>query len=136
MRHSIYQITIMPRNAETNIQNSIIISIGQRADVLCWRNQTGAFRSMDNPQRVVHVGDKGSPDILSVVAVTITPEMVGKTVGVAVGIEVKTATGKQSEQQQKWQKAFEKRGGIYQVCRTPAEAIALMDTLSQAICNR
>lgn len=126
----------MPRNPETNIQNAIIIKIGERADTMVWRNHTGAFRAMDNPQRIVQVGLVGSPDILSVVAVTITPEMVGKTVGVAVGIEVKTATGRQSEQQKKWQKAFEKKGGVYLLARSPEQAQEAVQGLSAIICNR
>lgn len=126
----------MSRNAETNIQNSIIIAIGGRADAMAWRNQSGCFRAMDNPDRIIQVGQLGSPDVLSVVAVTITPEMVGQTIGVAVGIEVKTDKGKQSEQQKKWQRAFEKKGGIYLLARSQEQAESAVQGLSSIICNR
>ena len=47
----------MTRNAETNIQNAVLLAIGSRADCMAWRNQTGGFRAMDNPQRIIRVGD-------------------------------------------------------------------------------
>lgn len=103
---------------------------------MAWRNQSGCFRAMDNPNRIIQVGQLGSPDVLSVVAVTITPEMVGKTIGVAVGIEVKTDKGKQSEQQKKWQRAFEKKGGIYLLARTQEQAQESVQGLSAIICNK
>lgn len=126
----------MTRNAETNIQNGILLAVGSRPDCMAWRNQVGGFRAMDDPQRIIRVGVPGSPDILSVVAVTITPDMVGKTVGVAVGIEAKTASGKQREDQAKWQQAFEHRGGIYLLSRSPEQAVEDVNRLSTIICTR
>lgn len=66
-------------------------------------------------------------DSLAVVAVTITPAMVGKTIGVAVAPEFKTASGKQSERQKLWQRAFESRGGVYRLVRNQAEMVALIN---------
>lgn len=126
----------MSKNPETNIQNDILIGVGGRADCLSWRNQTGVFRAMDDPNRIVNVGIKGSSDILTVAAIIITQEMVGKTVGVAVGIEVKTKTGAQSDRQKKWQAAFEKRGGIYLISRSKEEAIKQIDSLPSIIISR
>ena len=48
---------------------------------MVWRNNTGKFRSMNDPQRIVSVGQVGSADIIGVQPVTITPEMVGKVIG-------------------------------------------------------
>lgn len=126
----------MTRNTETNIQSAVLLAVGSRHDCMAWRNQTGGFRAMDNPQRIVKVGTPGAPDILSVVAVKITPDMVGKTVGVAVGIEVKTPTGKQREEQTKWQAAFEKRGGIYLLSRGPEQASEQMNLVPRIISTR
>jgi hypothetical protein len=66
-------------------------------------------------------------DSLAVVEVMITPEMVGQRVGVAVAAEFKTETGRQSEAQRNWQRAFEARGGVYRVIRTPEEMLELVD---------
>lgn len=83
------------------------------AGAMVWRNNTGKFRSMTDPQRIVSVGQVGSADIIGVKPVTITADMVGKVIGQAIAIEVKTPTGKQSQDQKNWQQAFENHGGIY-----------------------
>ena len=83
------------------------------AGAMVWRNNTGKFRSLTDPQRIVAVGQVGSADIIGVQPVTITADMVGKVIGQAIAIEVKTPTGKQSQEQKNWQQAFEQHGGIY-----------------------
>lgn len=98
---------------------------------MIWRQQSGVFRAYDNPQNVVRVGQPGMADSLAVVAVTITPDMVGKTVGVAVAAEYKTDRGRQSEAQVNWQRAFQLRGGIYRVIRSAAEMVGLVDEVQR-----
>ena len=102
------------RNAETNIMNTILLQLSKDG-CMVWRNNTGKFRAMNDPQRIVTVGQVGSADIIGVRPVVITADMVGQTIGQAVAIEVKTATGKQSDAQKLWQQAFEKHGGIYEL---------------------
>lgn len=114
----------MAKNQETNLQNNILLALSQ-AGHLPWRNQVGVFRSYDDPNRIIKIGTPGMADIIDVVPVTITPDMVGKTVGVAVAIEVKTATGTQRKKQEDFQKAFEKRGGIYRIARSVVDAIEI-----------
>ena len=118
----------MAQNRETRtVQNPALLEVGARPDVLVWRQQVGVFRAYDNPDRVVKVGIKGMADSGMIVAVTVTPEMVGKTIGVAVQPEFKVANGKQREHQEDWQRAVEKRGGVYRVVRTPAEMAQLVE---------
>lgn len=113
----------MKTNLETNIQNECLIAVGAKPEVMIWRNQTGVFRAMDNPDRVVKVGQKGAPDTLAVVGCVITQEMVGKMVGLAVAIEFKTPRkgSKTSEAQNLWREAFAGRGGYYDVVRSSEE---------------
>lgn len=111
-------------NAETSIKNTILLALGRRPDVYVQNNPVGTFRAMENPQRIVKVGAPGQSDILAVVALEITPEMVGKTVGVAWFIEAKTATGRQRETQASFQSAVERRGALYSVVRSPEDALA------------
>lgn len=125
----------MARNTETNISNEILLALS-RPDSLAWKQTVGAFRDMHNPQRIVKVGVPGLSDIMCVQAVTITPDMVGKTVGVAVAHEVKTPTGSQRDTQKRWQAAFEKRGGIYLISRSPDQAVSLMADVPAIICAR
>lgn len=108
------------RNEETNIQNKIMLEMSSRG-AMVWRNQTGKFRAMNDPNRIVSVGQIGSSDILACVPTLITLEMVGKTVGLCVAVEVKTETGKQRPDQKKWQSAFERHGGRYILARSVEE---------------
>jgi len=117
----------MSRNRETvEVQIPAMLAVGQRPDVLIWRQQAGLFRAYDNPRRVVRVGIPGASDAMAIVAVTITPDMVGQTLGVAVAPEFKTTDGRQRAAQRDYQRAVEQRGGLYVVCRSP-------DDLTQAI---
>ena len=103
------------RNPETNIMNKIMLAMSQKG-YLCWRNQVGLFKTLDG--RTVNIGIKGSSDLMAVKPTVITPEMVGQTLAVFVAVEVKTATGRQSEPQKKWQKAVEKLGVKYILARS------------------
>ena len=95
--------------------------------MLVWRQQSGLFRAYDNPENIVRIGVPGLADSMAVVAVTITPDMVGKTIGVAVAPEFKTTSGRQSEAQKLWQAAFEKRGGVYRLVRSAADMTELVE---------
>lgn len=119
----------MARNAETNLQNAAFNAVGQHDDVMIWRQQSGVFRSMTDKDRIVRVGVTGMSDSLMVVGVTITPDMIGKRIGVAVGVEFKTETGRQSDAQKRWQAAFEARGGVYRVVRSAAEITKLVENV-------
>jgi len=85
------------------------------------------MRAYDNPDRIIRVGLPGMSDAGMIVAVTITPDMVGKTVGVACQPEFKTAKGAQAVKQKNWQQAVEQRGGVYQLVRSAADMLALVD---------
>ena len=104
------------RNAETNIMNKIMLAMSKKG-FLCWRNQVGIFKTMDG-SRTVNIGVKGSSDLMAIKPTVITPDMVGQTVAVFVAVEVKTATGRQSEAQKKWQAAVEKLGVEYILARS------------------
>lgn len=118
----------MAKNRETRTAaHPALLAVGTRPDVIVWKQPVGLFRALEDPERKVLVGTPGQSDAMAVVAVTITPEMVGKTIGVAVAPEFKTATGKQSERQRLWQAAFESRGGVYRLVRSAADMLALID---------
>lgn len=83
---------------------------------LVWRNQVGLFKTLDG--RTVNIGIKGSSDLMAVKPTVITPEMVGQTLAVFVAVEVKTATGRQSEAQKKWQAMAQSKGIEYVLARS------------------
>ena len=104
-----------------------MLEVGCDPDVLVWRQQVGNFRAMDNPNRIVKIGVPGMSDAMMIVRVKITPEMVGKEIGVAVAPEFKVPrSGRQSDKQKLWQASFERRGGIYRLIRSAAEMLALV----------
>jgi len=112
---------------EKNIQNASLLAIGSDPDVLAMRLQSGVFRSMDDPSRIVKVGTPGVSDSIAIVKVVITPDMVGKTVAVCAAAEFKTLKGKQREAQVKWEQAFNKRGGRYRLIRSPQQMKEFID---------
>lgn len=127
----------MSRNPETNIANEILLELGGvNGGCLAWKQVTGNFRAMDNPERIVSVGTPGLSDIMTVVPVTVTSDMVGKTLGLAVAIEVKTLTGKQRKAQQLWQLAMERRSGIYLIARSAQQAREQVANLVAHICGK
>lgn len=113
-------------NKETIIQNRCFLEVGRDPAVMIWRQHVGAYRML-NRDAIVRVGDPGMSDSMMVVAVTITPEMVGRTVGLAVAAEFKTATGRQSPDQKTWQANFQRRGGVYRLVRSPEEMAKLVE---------
>lgn len=113
-------------NPETIIQNRALLAVGMMPDVLIWRQHVGKYRPVSSPNAIVSIGQPGMADSLGVVAVTITPAMVGKTVGVAIAAEFKTQTGRQSADQKNWQAVFEKRAGIYRLIRSDDDMLEMV----------
>lgn len=113
-----------------------MLAVGARHDVLVWRQQSGLFRAYDDPGQIVRVGMPGLSDSMAVVSVTITPDMVGKTVGVAVGAEFKAGRGQQSESQRGWQRALEARGGVYRLVRSADDMRQLVADVQAGRCLR
>lgn len=100
-----------------------MLAVGMDPDVMIWKQPVGVFRSMADPARKVSVGIPGQADAIMVVRVTITPDMVGRSIGVACAAEFKTSTGSQRDKQVDWQRNFEARGGLYRIIRGAAELV-------------
>ena len=104
---------------EGQIKAEILAAMGRMPHVLAWNHPTGVGRALAPPHPVIRYGLPGSPDIIGAVAYTITPADVGRTVGLALGIEVKTPTGRQRDDQKRFQAAWERRAaGIYILARS------------------
>lgn len=106
---------------ETAILNRIRLAAHLYGVVLL-KNVRGNFRTMDG-KRVVAAGlsAKGSSDLIGWRTVTITPDMVGTQIAQLVAIEVKTATGRCTKEQEDFLNNVRKSGGIGAVMRTEAE---------------
>lgn len=92
------------------------------------RNNTGKARSFDG-KRVITFGlCRGSSDYIGWLPVTVTPDMVGKTVAVFVAMETKDAKGKTTEHQDNFIDQVNEAGGIAFVARKPQD---VMDALEE-----
>ena len=65
----------------------------------------------------------GFPDIFGAVPVTITPDMVGQTVAIFAGIEIKTPTGRVRPEQQHFIEFMAKQGCRVGVARSAEQAV-------------
>lgn len=89
--------------------------------VMLFRNNVGGYKT--DAGHYVHfgVGGKGGSDLIGVTSVTVTPDMVGRKMGVMTAIEVKSASGRATEQQEKFISAMRKTGAIAGVARSPSD---------------
>lgn len=91
---------------ERDIKAAILIYLGTRPDVVAWNHPTGTAATLTPPHTVIRYGLPGSPDIIGVHA------------GRAIGIEVKTAIGRQSDQQRRFAARWTAAGGLYVLARS------------------
>lgn len=118
----------MARSREVRtVQNPALLAASAVSGVLAFRQQSGVFRAMDDPSRVVRVGLPGMADAGLIVAVEITQAMVGRVIGASVQAEYKTATGRQRADQITWEAAVRRAGGVYELVRSADEMTALID---------
>lgn len=90
---------------ERALVQSILIEFGSRPGLRIWRHNVGAARSKAGA--LVRFGQPGQADIMGIRA----PH------GQLVAIECKSPTGRQTEDQRKWQRMIEAHGGLYVLAR-------------------
>lgn len=115
-------------NTETQIQQHIRLAVGTRPDLRLFRNNTG---SLPDPRtgRPVQFGlARGSADLIGIRQVTITPDMVGQSIGQFVSLEVKTPTGRLTPQQRQWLDLIHRLGGHAGVVRSVQDAETFLDS--------
>lgn len=95
-----------------------------------WRNNVGRAWAGSGYRRVgrdVLVLDarpidfglcSGSADLVGIRPVVITEDMVGQTLGVFVGVEVKTKTGRVDQKQDHWRDFVKNAGGVAIIARS------------------
>jgi hypothetical protein len=113
---------------------------------LIWRNNVGKFWTLGTSACCMHCGGNllggravrgasitacglgvGSADLIGLHRVTVTPEMVGTAIGRFVGIEMKTATGRERPEQLQWRQVVQRYGGIAGTARSADDALALVE---------
>ena len=139
-------------NPESVLQSAILRACGSLPDVRLFRNEVG--QAVVGRRRTLPVGTTvaapghrayklqyravlvttpavvafgltpGSSDLIGWRRVVVTPEMVGTSVAVFLGIEVKTPTGRVEPAQKNWHEVVTAHGGLSRICRTEEEAVA------------
>ncbi len=70
----------------------------------------------------------GGSDLIGWTPVKITPDMVGKKIAVFTAIEVKTPTGRATDDQINFLHRLAQDGGIGGIARSPEEAVGIIQT--------
>jgi hypothetical protein len=129
-------------NTETDLVRRIMLRLGIITGVRLFRNNTGqawigkSIRFTKKQTVNVQVGDvliqnarvlhaglcKGSSDLIGFRSVTVTPEMVGKPIAAFMAIEVKTASGRATDEQKAFIETVNRFGGLAFIAKSEAEA--------------
>jgi hypothetical protein len=97
---------------ERELQHWALLWLSAQADILVWRNNIG-FAKDPSTGRAVKFGLPGASDILAVVG----------PYGRMLCVELKSARGKQSEQQKAFQRAAERAGAVYVLARCQLDVV-------------
>lgn len=95
---------------------------------------TGKLTRYNGSQGYVKNGKPGMPDIVACFIQAVFKrndegDLYGHITGQFIGFELKTAKGKQSDEQKKAQKMIEKLGGLYYLIRSPEDFEAALKEL-------
>jgi len=117
---------------ETAIVNDIMLALSKNG-VAIWKNVRGKFRPLHGDQnRVIAAGllSPGASDLIGLMPITITQDMVGQRVAVFMAIEVKTSTGSIRPEQTAFIDKIRRYGGISGVARSADDAAELISARS------
>jgi len=107
---------------ETDIVNRIMLS-ESRKGVILFKNVRGMFLTLDGSRKIrAGLLADGASDLIGGTPVTITEDMVGKTILQFTAIEVKTSSGIASDKQNDFTKEIYRRGGRAGIARSPEDA--------------
>lgn len=117
--------------SETPIMREIMLALSATG-ARVFRNNVGVAMFRDaktgEPRRVRYGLCEGSSDVIGLVPVTITPDMVGKTVAVFMAVEVKAPGGAKLKTQRSFVDMVKERGGIAGFAQSVEEAMALLQS--------
>ncbi len=104
---------------ESNISKRIMLKLSESCRI--FRNNVGLFTT--NTGAKVKTGlCKGSSDLIGWHTVEITPDMIGKKIGIFLAVEVKSSKGRASKDQLNFRDKVNEAGGIAFIARSDSEA--------------
>ena len=101
----------MTNPLERTIKQQTLALLGTRTDLRIWNNPTGVGLSPSG--HVIRFGLPGSPDLIGLMHD-----------GTFLGIEVKSATGRQRPAQKNFQRMIESMNGVYLLVRSAEDALS------------
>ena len=130
---------------EREIMNRIHMTIGSREDARLFRNNLGkAWVARGKPVRTdggvfLPHGQQyqfglppGSPDLVGIKMIRVSPDMVGRTVGLFLGIEVKVPGGRVQTDQRRFLEMIKRFGGVSGVAWSIEEAMKVFSAEQSA----
>ena len=107
-------------HAENVVTRKIVFALGLRAgpSIVLVRVQAGSHKVGTYFVRGAEPG---------------TADLIGTYRGVGLAIEVKTPKGKQNSNQKAWEDRWARAGGVYAVCRSALDALAVIDSIDRRI---
>ncbi len=118
---------------EKTLQKKILKALGSRTDTRVFQNDVGmgyhgtlnlvsGLKVLTNPTPFRYGLQVGVSDIIGLRKTLITPEMIGREIAVFLALEVKTASGKASPEQENFIAMVKHFGGIADFVRSVEEA--------------
>lgn len=118
---------------ENEIQNEVRQALGAQSGCVWWRNNVGQAQFVSPQGRVSHVRyglSEGSSDLIGIVSLVITPDMVGQRVGRFSALELKSERGKTDPARRELQWLFRDLvnglGGYAEQLSDPQQALAAL----------
>ena len=101
---------------EKDIKRDVLRLLGGRSDTRLWNNPTGLGLTRDG-SRTIAFGLPGSADLIGLF----------RPSGRFLAVECKSARGRQSLQQKRFQAMIESMGGVYLLVRSANEALSQLE---------
>lgn len=108
--------------SETAISRAIRERLALERDVLVWRNNSGSLETNNGRWVTFGIG-VGSADLIGLVTWPTSMRDVARF----FALEIKTPTGRVTNEQVQWARAVRARGGFVAVVRSVEEAMAALD---------
>jgi len=114
--------------SEAKTQQEIRLAAASAGTVL-FRNNVGSYQDAKSGRWIQYgVCNPGGSDLIGWTPVTVTADMVGRTVAIITCVEVKSRTGKPTPAQVNFIDAVTKAGGFAGVARSVADLLAIVKT--------
>lgn len=107
-------------DSETQITQAIRLAVSN-GSIRLWKNNVGKLR--DHAGRIVSFGlATGSPDLVGLKSVYVSPDMIGRRIAILAGLEVKSDTGRIRPEQQRFLDMLNDFGAIAGIARSVEDA--------------